>query len=330
MAFDNDGVFLDVREISWHATEAGEIYRRECVAGASCLNGDAAPVLMGTGIRKFHLTPSIPGVLRDAAVSDDTLFKPDGVPGFGLASRETGNGKARFVRTSTGPNAVRVYDFAQNPENDMMFNQVYLTAPNSSACEPFNFYKGETYKVEFQMPILGGDETDSLITQFQPGVDHIAVGFRQAADGSVFLNGPVDALFYPAQSGALNQAKMSAEFSPGANLKNACVALTFAFYSPLAYKGSLHFQSFRVLRKTDEAFHFLKPGDSLYNENYGTEAINPLSERIRQKTRAKAFEMILEVERSSEKTRSSSDDGNGMVILTPNNGVKASRRTSAY
>jgi hypothetical protein len=307
MAFDDNGVFKDVREISWHATKTGKIYRTECVVGESCSNGDVMQVLMGTGIRMFKLTPSTPGMLS----GNDTLFKPDGTPGFGFLPRETGNENVHSVNVNSGLSTVKVYDFVQNSaEQDMKFNQVYLTENNSPACFPFTFEQGETYKIEFQMPIIG-NENDSLITQFQPGVDHIAVGLRQAVNFAVFLDGPADVYLYPAQFGNASQASVYAEFSPKTTLGNACIAITFAFYSPLASKGSLHFQNFRVLRKTDETFHFANSD-------------------IAQKENVKAFEMILEVERKGEKASTRSDNGNGMVILTPNNGIKVKGRASNY
>jgi prepilin-type N-terminal cleavage/methylation domain-containing protein len=303
MAFDDNGVFTDVREISWYATENGEIYRTECIVGESCFSEDAAKVLMGTGIKLFKLTPSTPGI----SPGSDTLFKPDGSPGFGFLPRETGNENIQPVKVSLGSSTVKVYGFAQNTDlQKMKFNQVYLTENNASACFPFSFNKGETYIVEFQMPIMG-NENDSLITQFQPGVDHIAVGLRQA-NGTVFSDGPIDVQLYPMQFGAANQINMHAEFSPKTTMENACIAITFAFYSPLASKGSLHFQNFRVLRKIDETFHFAN-SNALQKEN------------------VKAFDMILEVERKGEKTSTRSDNGKGMVILTPNNGIKAKGRT---
>jgi hypothetical protein len=258
---------------------------------------------MGTGIKLFSLAPSAPGM----APGGDTLFKPNGIPGFSFLPREKGNENARSVKVSSGLSTVKVHGFAQNSSpQEMKFNQVYLAANDSSACFPFVFSQGETYSIEFKMPIIG-DENDSLINQFQPGVDHIAVGLRQAANFAAFPDGPADMHIYPAQPGAASQTSMSVEFSTKTTIDNACIAFTFALYSPLASKGSLHFQNFRVLRKTDEAFHFANL-DTLQKEN------------------AKAFEMILEVERKGEKASTRSDNGNGMIILTPNNGIKAKGR----
>jgi prepilin-type N-terminal cleavage/methylation domain-containing protein len=339
MAFSSAGQALGVREISWAAREDSTIHRRcrtiaSCVAGdTECANGPcgfaaninaATAVLMGTGVTMFHLTPSTPGVRSNATASaSDTLFKPaDALPGFSLVSRTaTSNSNVRTISASPGASSVNVSGFVRNLSTDAVnFNQVFLASSGSASCLPFSFRQGETYVVEFQMPLMG-DVREEASSQFQPGVDHIAVGLRRP-NGTTFDNNPIDVLFFPAQSTVANTINRYAEFSLDTDM-TACIALTFSFYSPQAHNGTLSFQDFRVIRKTDEAFHFLRLGDAGFSENYGTEDRMPIATRILEKNNAKAFEMILEVERSGEISRTASNGANGMIILTPNNGIQA-------
>jgi len=345
-AFDSLGRYLGIREISWAARAITKKLYRRCATVASCAGAncgtidpdlpvcpiassvsEANPVLMAENVVNFKFTPSTPGI---AGNPQDTLFPLPGSANayFTLLSR-TGDTEAKFlsgVSQSSGTEVVVSSFSAKNAKDGKSYNQLYLAEygeDNWESCLMFDFIKGETYAIEFKMPFLNtGDKgkNDSNSTQFLPGLDHIAAGLR-ANDGQVIAKAPNDILFYPPQDSKAASLARYAEFSVKETISQACVALTFAFYSPKASTGKLKFSDFKVLRKPDETFHFLNKDDIGYNADYGTELVNPIDKRAWQKTNVKAFELVLEMENRGERTGTFSRDGKGMAIITPNNGV---------
>jgi len=335
ISFNEQGLSLGVREINWYL-EDGNIYRScrtiegtgtDNEGGICPIGNDPKKVLMGTGIEKFYLIPSAPGISASSSSSSaDTLFGANISLGFSLLERTEGPAEMKSIGGGSGE-MVTLSGFAGNSDaNGKDFNQVYLGEKNASdwkKCSAFDLKKGEVYAVEFKMPLFVGqnNKTDSLSSQLVSGVDHIAVGLRDAS-GNSLAAAPIDVLLYPSQSEKadelVNSMPRRAEFSPEQDVK-ACVALTFAFYSPNAGRGRLQFSEFRVFRVNTKAFYFPKV------ENYGAENFTPANERIRQKENVKAFQLVLETNKGNkgERTRTSFAEGNGLVILTPNNGIKA-------
>jgi hypothetical protein len=350
--FDDQGKYIAIREIAWAAREENgrsQLFRRcatvlQC-SGTACGidndlsvcpvvdNVDAAevvPVLVAENVVNFRLTPSTPGM---AGNTQETLF-PDPLSlnsNFKLLPRTPDGSEVMNLNVNnSGTEAIVATFSAKNSDKTgKLFNQLYLAGEGVSSwgdCELFQFIKGEIYAIEFNMPFkLLGNSADSQSvfnsTQFLPGMDHLAVGLRTSA-GNEIPDAPNDVLFYPAQSADAASLTRHAEFSVKENI-DACVALTFAFYSPKASGGKLVFSNFKVLRKSDKTFHFLRDGDTDYDENYGTEAIANIADKIKQKTNAKAFELALEIEHRGERAGTFSSNRNGMAITTPNNGVIA-------
>jgi len=336
-AFDDAGRYLGVREISWAAREGSrELYRRCATvsrpSGAPTDNdlsvcpaangvNSVEPVLIADSILNFKITPSTPG--RENIVKQDTLFPQTSAnANFTLVARPSDGNVISASPSQISGTEVAITSFALNSNNTAKtHNELYLAGPGTTdwqSCFKIDLYKGETYAVEFEMPfIIAATTADSQSvfnsTQFQPGKDHIAVGFRK--DGKEDASVSNDVLFYPPQDGAATSLVRHAEFSSKDDISDACVALTFAFYSPKAFAGKLRISKFKVYRKPDETFHF--PQDEIY----GTEAMTPIAERIRQKTNAKAFELVMEFQHRGEKAGTFSSDKKGMTITTPNNGV---------
>jgi len=321
--FDTAGRFIGVREISWAAnSKTGQLLRRCSIVEKVCTDTPCGTdndsvacdgrtaVIMTEKISNFKIIPSKPG-LDDA--SDDVLFEGN----FYLLSNNY-NGATTLHSDSiknTGIVTTVVGPFAQNNSpSEKKHNMLYLS-DNTTSCKSLKLKKKETYVIEFGMPY-----SDDNSTQFIPNNDHLSIGFRTSA-GQPILNAPKDILFYPTLSQTANDFKRRMEFPMGKDdIDNACVAITIAYYPPERAKGTLKFSGFKVFRKADETFHFPKgPGPD--NENYGTEAITPITKKIEQKTKAKAFELILEIDNNGEKSGTFSSDGKGMVIATPNNGV---------
>ena len=332
--FDEDGSFVATHEIAWEARFDSQQLWRSCVSsctGASCDADDHCPesVLVAENLANFKLTPSIPGLPSNAA--PDILFPPPGSANgnFALLSRATNTSEhvveIAGINITQGGDKVVISSFSTNYNNnnpDDIFNQLYLAKGGENdwqKCERMDFSKGEIYAIEFKMPFFeSGDigKNDSNSTQFQPGMDHLAVGLR-THEGVKREEMPADILFYPPQSLDAANKKKHAEFSVSEDV-TACVALTFAFYSPKANTGKLRFSDFRVFRKSEESFHFPKPGETAYGYGVGV-ATN--DEERKRKMSVKAFELVMEIEHRGEKAGTYSNSGNGMAITTPNNGV---------
>jgi len=346
IAIDGNGIYKGVKEVSLALRDNGELHRKcrtvtaavsgvpaadGCTIATSLDENDVISVLMGSGISNFRLTPSVPGVGGSSASQGGEQLFPTSSDSkkFILLTRTATGGGAEKLYAAT-PSCSEPYEscniigFQHNAGSQAKHHELYLAEPGKTwpECHRFNLKMGETYAVEFRMPIAskssGGLDTAS--TQFVPGSDHIAVGFRKYGTGAVLEEIPVDAFLYPFGNIEQSNFKQRAEFSPAKDVSNVCVALTFSFYSPKAVAGTFNIRDFKVLLTDDKAFHFAKP-ELGYDPNYGTEDFNPEAERIRQKNSVKAFEMILEVKRKEEKVRTASSIDNGMIILTPNNGI---------
>jgi prepilin-type N-terminal cleavage/methylation domain-containing protein len=361
--FDDKGKFLGVREIAWAVQVPANKLVRRCrtlplpaaETGATdpdlavCPRfadiKDAPPVAIADSVVKFRLTPSAPGMPGN---NQDTLFGKDAAAGFKLLARDpkvdiiNGNiiSPENIENTGTGNNArTKLSGFSQNPEtgnNNKNHIELYLAVEGETEtgwnnCARFKFEKGETYTIKFNMPfsISNSDREGTVAsynsTQFLPGRDHLSIGLRKY-DGSTDASLPDDILFFPPQ---FENADISRhmEFSvKETTSNNLCVAITLAYYSPQAKSGRLEFSDFKVLRKSDEAFHFSRPGDGDYDANYG--AGDPTSPtRLKDKKNVKAFDLILEIRHRGEKTGTYSGiystDGKekGMLITTPGNGI---------
>jgi hypothetical protein len=212
------------------------------------------------------------------------------------------------------------------------YNQVFLAEYADSpgdwtACKKMEFERGETYAVDFERPYV--KPSSSSICQacmFQPGVDHMAIGLRLESDLTERIEGVPDYLFYPPQVDNAPTKLRHQEFSipilrdaQGVPLSassqtsvQACVTLTFAFYSQMV-GGSFQFTNFKVYRKNDEAYHFLNPSSSSYYE---------YTPSIPAKAAVKAFELQMEVDSKGEVSRSKT------VIPVPNNGTDAKKSGS--
>ncbi|MCL2207217.1 MAG: type II secretion system GspH family protein [Fibromonadales bacterium] len=314
--FNNAGVFLGVREVAYWVK--GDSLYRSCVTIHGTADGvcpeSSMKNLIATNVKKFVFTPSKPGA-KSGILIKDTLFPSVATASnYTFAGRNEGDNyvKASTYATKTGDEIVVSGFSARNDINGQNYNQIYMVPEQGipwKHCIGMDFNKDDTYVVEFMMPFRLEDLSDTNSTQLLPGKDHIAVGIRDR-NGLLPPGAPPEVLFYPPQSGFAASVKRHAEFAISKDIDDACIALTFAFYSPKASRGKLRFRNFIVYRKADESFHFPKNV-----ADYGP------------KEKVKAFELAMEIEFNGEKTNtySKDDEGNikGMVITTPNNGIIA-------
>ena len=344
MDFKNDaatsmGEFDAVREIRYSVNDKNLIRQCRTIEGspnADCPDSEGSwdgvepKVVIAANVTTFSLNPSIPGIPReDLATSIQFAKVPviqmDSVENFSFESRTVGEDVVQVnpksaANTST---SISLDGFASNDYGSKKYSQVLLankTIP--AAARPFKFVPGETYAVRFDLyyPQAGNDYC--RMCMFQPGEDHIALGLRNTNFTELGDDRKIpDFTVYPPQiqtGGTLNSRNF--EFSIPKKSETdttsieACISITFAFYSIYANSGTLIFDRFKVYRKTDKVYHFAT-GNDAYTYN---PSVNPAgTTSIRDKAQVKAFELELSVDIKGEAANVKT------VIPVPSNGVFA-------
>jgi type II secretory pathway pseudopilin PulG len=350
--YTTDGTMQGVREISWAVRRAQTAdtmgtLTRYCTtlagdASAECPNSSASGVAMTQNVKKFSLTPSIPGIEGNSA-SPEMLF-PSSSSGanakdFSFVQCKTScpTGMEQLSLPGAGSSLV-LSDIYKNSTLDgtvpsaSSYNQVFVATPADvgkdwTDCQAFSFERGVTYAIDFDMPYYMPPSSSSGICSscmFQPGVDHMAIGLRLKSDPSKRVDSVPDFLFYPPQvktdASILRHQEFSIPIKAGQPAVSACVAFTFAFYSQ-SVRGPFKFENLKIYRKTNEAYHFLKETDTDYY-TYNPPAPPALAPTApdRIKSNVKAFELQMEVDSKGEVSRSKT------VIPVPNNGTEATPR----
>jgi len=306
--YKGDGTCGAVLKITWEVKPDSSLWRRceqlddsECPKSVS-ISKDECPdsLVMATGVEKFTLLPSNP-------VTSISLFggpSTTGLPTFKLIDRGNQvNVKSLSSSSSINPegNKVTISGFILNEPSGNFLNQVLVGAPNTNNCKGLTFKKDTVYAIQFKTPIkTDADNVPDDMAFFKPGSDHIAVVLVKPTDLDIVSK---RFIFWPPQATNSNEHYM--EFSlPAA--QETCVAFEFSFYKPnsIAYKGALIIEDFEVIQKNDKAYNF-------DNVNYAPPT-------VADKKNVKAFKLDLKVKRKSE-----IGGIEGMVIPTPNNGIKA-------
>ena len=332
--FEN-GEFV-VHQIEWYvkweegSNGKGKLYRKcrpmlNKTAADDC-TGDS--VLIASNITNFKLIPYKP------VQNDSILFEGQ----FYLYPRPTDGNVIQLDPVSQTGTRTEIFGFGKNPEGNFNRYEFYLAKYKDSPsnwttdCEPFELEENNIYVIEFKMPFSGKIESDPTkkeqyynSTQFQPGKDHLSMGFRDKGTGNTIDNNKLpDVLFYPQQpqpDDNVETVTRHLEFPVKTNKPGACAAITFAFYSPTAYNGRYEFSDFKVFRKAKQSFKQPSP-----DENYGI-GDDDTDKKRNEKKSVKAFELLLEMDHKGEKSGTFSQidkvskEKKGMIIATPNNGI---------
>jgi len=303
--YKDNGECSAVLKITWEVKPDSSLWRKceqlddpKCPKSVS-ISKDECPdsLAMATGVEKFTLLESKP-------VISDILFPKTGESTFKLIDRGNQN-QVKQLSSPISDNKISGFvNNGANP-NQKYLNQILVGASNTSpnACHKFTFKKDTVYAIQFRTPIIkNGDVLDPKaisMARFKPGIDHIAVGLANYTNlDNVFQR----FMFWPPQTSNSDEENHYMEFSLSAK-QETCIAFEFSFYnSSEAANGTLKIEDFEVIQKNDKAYNF-----------DGTYTILP-----ENKKNVKAFKLNLKVKRKSE-------IGNieGMVIPTPNNGIKA-------
>lgn len=319
--YDENGYYVAVEEVNWFV-ENGKL-QRSCrtVVGTedteNCKQGTSAQararaVEIATGVTKFKVTPALPGV---GATAEAQVFPPCAggscAEDFRLMPR---TGEEDFlgvnITYSTDYKAATLSGFATNYDKNAnsvnasgkIVNQVFVTENAvhagswKNACYKFTLDKQTEYEISFTLTDAG---TAELSRMFVPGRDHMAVGFRSSKDG-VRPAEIQDFLFFPpADENA--SGKRTMRFNVSQDIKNVCLAFTFASYSPIAADGNVTISEV-TLKKVESAN---------YKFDYPVSSFNTMDRK-----NVKAVRLVFSVAKNGEEGIDS------LVVPIPSNGPR--------
>lgn len=169
-----------------------------------------------------------------------------------------------------------------------------------------SFSPDTVYEISF---IVTTQSSDDKSMTFVPAKDHMSVGFRRATPGDYVRSTDgtnrvimSDFLFYPPLDNGtgLGEGKRSMRFTVPEKVEAVCLAVSFAFYSPLASMGHVTIKNLKV--------------SQVATANYKFSGFVPES-NIKEKKNVKALKLKLQVSRGGE-----TGDVN-LVVPIPSNGT---------
>lgn len=333
MRYDDEGLYVGVDEVSWYVTDImdGDIGKlvRKCrridkpatvADDPLCPEKEDASVVIADSVSRFVIIPARPAQLT--ASEDKLIFPKDDSTQFRLVPRIDGKEFFRInVDPYNGGSSVEISNFANNyKEGDAYVdtslkkaNQLFVAeasphtgTPGAGAdsnkweqlCARLELDSLQEYEISFSMPLMVLTDVSQT---FVPGMDHMAVGIRKA-NGTAIPRWR-DFLFYPPEGEMAGEVRREFRFSVEHSIDDACIAFTFAFYSPLVSSGKMTISSLKV-RKVMDANYTFDPNFKLDSPK-----------DIPDKKLVHAFQIHLEVSKHGEK------GSVRQVVQTPNNGA---------
>ena len=290
---------------------------------------DSTEIEIAEGVSEFKVIPSKPGTLAD----NIQLFPAVGVTEFRFIGRNDGDRELPLIyneseEVNKGGNTQTLTNFYQNFDNvqeqvkssdQRKINEVIAIRNETttitswqSLCSQdgnhFTFEPGEQYEISFE--VFTPDPTDSENKKnksklFIPGVDHMSVGLRDHESGNLVKVDDVvqvnDFMFFPplGSDGEGSGPGRSMRFSVAKKVENACLAFTFACYSPLSSQGKISITNLRLTK--------------IPSANYSFEEFD-FNAHPRDKQNVKAFLLKLNIKRSGESGQAE------FIIPAPSNG----------
>lgn len=326
MRYDSQGRFVSIEEVAWFKRDK-QLFRkcktidrdksRLPSAPETCPESNPPAVEVLDNVELFDAIPAKPAVVSSdysstvAGISPRLLPSTSSAPSqsFRLYPRIQGDYFAIDRDPERGGTYITLSNFVSNFDEDAeeikttkKANQVFVVggtgtiAQNASwsdVCSKVNLEPNVEYEISFRIPFLD----DNKIRSFTPGMDHMAVGFRNM-EGNMDAELP-DFSFYPPVDGNANN-KRSMRFSVKNRKENLCLAFTFALYTPVASMGRIAISDLELNRVETSNFVF---ADSYVPE-------------ISDKGKVKAFKLKLKVRQNGEM------GDVALVVPTPSNGPK--------
>ena len=315
--YDDLGHYQAVEEINWFVQDG--ILKRSCLTIDGSADENCAPKgAAGTDLGSFtvEIASDVDSFVVMPAIPDNTeanlqMFPLASASGEIMMVSRMGVGGMLPVDVGAPGTSIDLTGFAPNfdEENDDVpsikkINEVYVFEKSDpseswkSLCENsvnnFSFSPGEVYELAFGVSIPT-NETEKA-KMFVPGKDHMAVGFR-STDGDKISQIP-DFMFYPPAISEANSVRRTMRFSVADSVKNACIAFTFAAFSPLMRDATISISDVR-LKKIAGASHTFGPAASV---------------NLADRKNVKALRLRLQIKRNGEAGDVT------LVVPTPSNG----------
>lgn len=317
VSYTEAGKFLRVEEVNWFVD--GSVLKRSCrtiegTAGEECENSNQpVAVEIATDVDSFKVYQALPkndsGLVRlfpkYAMNPGSKAFRL--IPYYGALDYNRA-----VVEPEAGGMTVTLSSFTSNYDDGssttvkekahMLFvADSGSTDENWNLCKRFSFKQDSTvYEISFG--VNDGSKASRMIV---PGRDHFSVGLRIPGSSPTKITGLDDFLAYMPQNGKgtgdrrIRFSLPRAAKSTAATVE-ACVAFTFAFYSPLAAAASVTLSNVQVNEITEMSYSI--PENAVLD--------------VSAKKMVKAFEVNLVVKKNGEGGRSS------LVVPVPSNGIK--------
>lgn len=303
MAYREDKA-LRIEEVSWYVNSK-KLYRScKTVFGTEdplyCPLSKVNTVEIASDVEEFVVTPAQPGLLG----GNDTLFPVSDLNKSFRFVQMSGNDSvvALSVSPEEGGVNITLSGFATNyrgegneaSEGDVknFYHQLFLKETGDDAadwkqCKKFKFAKDSTYEISFTMPF---NEDHSRM--FQAGKDHFSVGIRRVEGSHLLVMDDVPDFFFipPISKDGVGERKM--RFTPHAeNIVDACIAFTFANYSPSVGAGSINIGNITVTKIADKNYSF--------TNSFRTSALSNTD-----KANVRAFQVRLKLKKGGEEGES--------------------------
>ena len=335
--FNENGQYIAVEEVGWFVK--GDTLKRYCRTISGIGDDDVCPkvasvaaakqdaIAMANGVKKFLVTPAMPGVHHDniAQIFPSCTAEPCSQE-FRLISRTgsvAGGGDYMTLsiasdesnyRNVTLTGFVSNYDNSNNAlagtaEAAPKVNQVFAIE-NSDGLGSWSARCSETGNHFTLEPNIEYEISFSLLNNahyertFVSGKDHMAVGFRTRE--GVKPAGVDDFMFFPPISDPSSGTRKM-RFSVPNKIENVCLVFTFACYSPLVASGRITISDLS-LKKVETSNYFFD-----YSESKEFS--------VKDKAKVKAFRLQLQVSRGAKNGKSGETGEVDLIVPTPSNGV---------
>ena len=276
--YNETGEFQAVEEVQWYTKETKLFRRCRTIENTSSTPSNDCPILdedtyhhpveIADNIEAFKVIPAKPRVESTDDKTSEALsyLLPStdaSVKEFRLVARY---GEDDFepldkIDPELGGTSVTLCGFAKNYDDvnnepdttGKKANQVFLaqsdgTTGSWTECAKVTLEPNTEYEISFKVLYA---ENESRM--FCPGRDYAAVGFRKT-DGTMVAGLEDFNFFFPASDKESSDRKF--RFSVNTQVVDACMAFTFAIYSPIATKGSVTFRDVALKKVQTSGFNF--------------------------------------------------------------------------
>lgn len=310
---------------------------------ASTDNEKADAVEIATGVTTFNVTAASPSTGVDnvqvfppcssAPCPDDFKLLPrssegdfitfhvansSGVENEGGTEITLSQFFSNFSNTTNGGQLLEEANWKRNQAIALKNETFAGTADWKDRCNNYGkipLEKDQEYEISFEIAEPAKKDKSLM---FVPGEDHMSVGFRSATTGDYLkANGKIlvdDFMFFP----PINEngtGKRTMRFTVGSNVNDACLAFTFACFSPLVSKGNVAIKNLKLKKIASSNYSFETAFDATSSAN------------IKEKKNVKAFKLDLQIGRGGKKDLSgemkAGETGEVTIVIpTPSNGPR--------